>query len=168
LLAGLDPSIGPILVHGAVDRMTALYRQSGVSLPPTAYATAARGVATGAMVVAPPSADGSTWARKFGAHSTAFASGWMLVRGARRRRSVDRGFTLSDHVDWPQLLQAVSETGAERVLVTHGFTGPVVRWLREHGLQADALATRYEGERDDATEPALDAARADVVGEAAE
>lgn len=168
LLAGLDPSIGPILVHGAVDRMTALYRQCGVSLPPTEYATAARGVATGAMVVAPPSADGSTWARKFGAHSTAFASGWMLVRGARRRRSVDRGFTLSDHVDWPQLLQAVSETGAERVLVTHGFTGPVVRWLREHGLQADALATRYEGERDDATEPALDAAGADVVAEAAE
>ena len=152
LLAGLDPSIGPILVHGAVDRMTALYRQGGVPLPPTEYATAARGVATGAMVVAPPSADGSAWARKFGAHSTAFASGWMLVRGARRRRSVDRGFTLSDHMDWPQLLQAISETGAERVLVTHGFTGPVVRWLREHGLQADAIATRYEGERDDAAE----------------
>jgi putative mRNA 3-end processing factor len=156
LLAGLDPSIGPILVHGAVDRMTALYREAGIHLPPTEYATAARGEATGAMVIAPPSADGSTWARKFGAHSTAFASGWMLVRGARRRRSVDRGFTLSDHVDWPQLLQAISETGAERVLVTHGFTGPVVRWLREHGLQADALATRYEGERDDTTERSAD------------
>ncbi|HYW49008.1 MAG TPA: ligase-associated DNA damage response exonuclease [Gemmatimonadaceae bacterium] len=152
LLAGLDPSIGPILVHGAVDKMTALYREAGIHMPPTQHATAARGVVSGAMVVAPPSADGSTWARKFGARSTAFASGWMLVRGARRRRSVDRGFTLSDHVDWPQLLDAISATGAERVLVTHGFTGPVVRWLREHGLQSDAIATRYEGERDDAPE----------------
>jgi putative mRNA 3-end processing factor len=152
LLAGLDASIGPILVHGAVDRMTALYRQAGIALPETEYATAVRGASTGAMIVAPPSADGSTWARKFGAQSTAFASGWMLVRGARRRRSVDRGFTLSDHVDWPQLVAAIDATGAERVLVTHGFTGPVVRWLRDKGLQADALATRYEGERDDASE----------------
>ncbi len=160
LLAGLDRDIGPILVHGAVDRMTALYRQAGVDLPHTEYATTARGVSTGAMIVAPPSADGSVWARKFGAQSTAFASGWMLVRGARRRRSVDRGFTLSDHVDWPQLLGAIDATGAERVLVTHGFTGPVVRWLRDKGLRADTLATRYEGERDDPHEPAADATAA--------
>jgi putative mRNA 3-end processing factor len=152
LISGLDSSIGPILVHGAVDRMTQLYRDAGVALPPTSYATTVRGEASGAIVVAPPSADGSTWARRFGEHATAFASGWMLVRGARRRRSVDRGFTLSDHVDWPQLLDAIAATGAERVLVTHGFTGPVVRWLREHGLSADAIATRYEGERDDAPE----------------
>jgi putative mRNA 3-end processing factor len=168
LLAGLDPSIGPILVHGAVERMTTLYRQAGIDLPPTEYATAARGAASGAMIVAPPSADASAWARKFGAQSTAFASGWMLVRGARRRRSVDRGFTLSDHVDWPQLLSAISATGAERVLVTHGFTGPVVRWLRDHGLRADALATRYEGERDDATDTPGDGASDAATAAAAE
>ncbi len=152
LLAGLDSSIGPILVHGAVDRMTQLYREAGVPLPHTEHASSASKLTRGAIVVAPPSADGSTWARKFGAQSTAFASGWMLVRGARRRRSVDRGFTLSDHVDWPQLLDAIEATGAERVLVTHGFTGAVVRWLREHGLSADVLSTRYEGERDDTPE----------------
>ena len=160
LLAGLDPAVGPILVHGAVDRMTELYREAGVILPPTQLVGAVTAVPRGAMVVAPPSADGSAWARKFGTQSTAFASGWMLVRGARRRRSVDRGFTLSDHVDWPQLLQAIDATGAERVLVTHGFTGPVVRWLQERGLAASALATRYEGERDDAIaadEPAASA-----------
>ncbi len=156
LLAGLDPSIGPILVHGAVDRMTQLYREAGVALPHTQYASSAVKTTRGAIVVAPPSADGSTWARKFGAQSTAFASGWMLIRGARRRRGVDRGFTLSDHVDWPQLLDAISATGAERVLVTHGFTGAVVRWLREHGLSADVLSTRYEGERDDTPESGAD------------
>ncbi|MCE2900753.1 MAG: ligase-associated DNA damage response exonuclease [Gemmatimonas sp.] len=151
LIGGLDPSIGPILTHGAVERMTAMYRQSGVTLPATRYAADAfREKSTaGAIVIAPPSVTGSTWLRRFGETRTAFASGWMRVRGARRRRGVDTGFTLSDHVDWPQLLHAVEATGAERVWVTHGFTGPVVRWLRDHGLDASVLATRWEGERDD-------------------
>ena len=77
----------------------------------------------------------------------------MLVRGARRRRSLDRGFPLSDHVDWPSLLAAIEATGAEQVWVTHGFTGAVVRWLREAGLDARAIETRYEGERDDTPSP---------------
>lgn len=152
LLAGLDPAIGPILTHGAVETMTALYREAGVPMPATIYATMERRDPSWsrAIVIAPPSVDGSSWVRRFGPSAAAFASGWMQVRGARRRRGVDRGFTLSDHVDWPQLLDAIAATGAERVLPTHGFTGPVVRWLREQGYEADALATRYEGERDDA------------------
>src|SRR5512134_2443170 len=124
LIAGLDPSVGPILTHGAVERMTGVYRAGGVSLPPTTY-TGAEGRRrdwNGAMVIAPPSASASPWARRFGDAATAFASGWMRVRGARRRRSVDRGFTLSDHVDWPGLLAAIDATGAERVWVTHGFS----------------------------------------------
>ena len=94
-------------------------------MPPTVHAGSMdRGTDwSRAIVVAPPSADGSTWTRRFGPHATAFASGWMLVRGARRRRSLDRGFPLSDHVDWPGLLEAIEATGAERVWVTHGYTG---------------------------------------------
>ncbi|MFL5519611.1 MAG: DNA ligase-associated DEXH box helicase, partial [Gemmatimonadales bacterium] len=84
--------------------------------------------------------------------ATGMASGWMRVRGARRRRGVDRGFTLSDHVDWPGLLQAIASTGASRVWVTHGFTAPVVRWLQEQGLEARAIATRYEGDERAETE----------------
>jgi len=154
LLAGLDSSIGPILTHGAVEKMTAAYRRAGVHLPPTSYASAdrRRGQVARALVLAPPSADGSPWSRGFGPSSNAFASGWMRVRGARRRRSLDRGFTLSDHVDWPGLLVAIAATGAERVWVTHGFTGVVVRWLREQGLDARAIATRFEGERDEPDE----------------
>jgi putative mRNA 3-end processing factor len=152
LLAGLDPSIGPILTHGAVERMTEVYRAAGVPLPATTHAGAVdrRADWSRAIVIAPPSADGSVWTRRFGTHATAFASGWMLVRGARRRRSLDRGFPLSDHVDWPCLMAAVDATGADRVWVTHGFTGPVVRWLRERGLDATAVRTRFEGEVDDA------------------
>ncbi|HJR16084.1 MAG TPA: ligase-associated DNA damage response exonuclease, partial [Gemmatimonadales bacterium] len=149
LLAGLDPAIGPILTHGAVERMTSVYRESGIDLPPTRYAGAAnsRADATGAIVIAPPYADASIWSRRFGDHSTGFASGWMMVRGTRRQRSVDRGFALSDHVDWPSLMAAIEATGAGTVWVTHGHTGPVVRWLGERGLSAMAVATRFEGER---------------------
>jgi putative mRNA 3-end processing factor len=80
--------------------------------------------------------------------SSAFASGWMRVRGQRRRRAVDRGFVVSDHVDWPSLLEAISATGAETVWVTHGYREPVVRWLRLQGLDALAVASRWEGEDD--------------------
>ena len=152
LLAGLDPSVGPIYTHGAVEKLTEDYRESGVSLPPTLHAGAAgRGTDwSRALVVAPLSALGTPWMRKFGAVSTGFASGWMRIRGARPRRAVDRGFVLSDHVDWPSLLASVEATGAERVWVRHGYREPVVRWLREHGLEAHAVASRWEGEADDA------------------
>jgi putative mRNA 3-end processing factor len=160
LVAGLDPSIGPIYTHGAVERMTAIYRAAGLALPPTVHAGSVDRTTdwSRAIIVAPPSADGSVWTRRFGPQATAFASGWMLVRGTRRRRSLDRGFPLSDHVDWPALMAAVEATGAARVWVTHGFTGPVVRWLRERGLDAQVIQTRFEGERDD------DAAERDDAG----
>ena len=102
-----------------------------------------------ALILAPPSAAGSAWLRKFGDISTAFASGWMLVRGQRRRRAVDRGFVVSDHADWPALCETIFATGAERVLVTHGTSGAMAHWLRDQGLEAGELATRFEGERDE-------------------
>jgi putative mRNA 3-end processing factor len=151
LIAGLDPSIGPILTHGAVERMNSVYRDEGVALPPTRYAGTAEQKADsrGGIVIAPPYASGSPWLRRFAPYSTGFASGWMLVRGARRRRSLDRGFPLSDHVDWPSLLATIEATGAGEVWVTHGYTGPVVRWLKDMGMDARAVQTRFEGERDD-------------------
>jgi putative mRNA 3-end processing factor len=159
ILAGLEPEIGPIFCHGAIERMNRVYRESGVPLPPTQYAgDVERGFDwSQAIVVAPPSAHGSTWMRKFGNASTAMASGWMRIRGARRRRSVDRGFVLSDHADWPDLQRAIGETGAECVLVTHGYRAPMVRWLQEQGREARALETRFEGEGESETETAEEA-----------
>jgi putative mRNA 3-end processing factor len=101
---------------------------------------------SGSLIIAPPSAQSSTWLRRFGDVSTAFASGWMQIRGARRRRSLDRGFALSDHADWPSLLSTIGETGATRIWVTHGYRDPLVRWLREHGYDAQSVAARWEGE----------------------
>ncbi|WP_254509746.1 ligase-associated DNA damage response exonuclease [Anatilimnocola floriformis] len=157
VLAGLDPSIGPIYCHGAVEKMNAAYRFSGIELPETKYAGGGeRGKDwAGALIIAPPSAAGTPWQRKFGDVATAFVSGWMAVRGARRRRAVDRGFVLSDHADWPGLCNTIAATGAERVFVTHGQVPVMVRWLREQGLDAQSLRTEFEGEqdgRDDALE----------------
>lgn len=149
LLAGfVEAPEGPIYTHGAVERLNQDYRATGVALPPTTYAgSVPRGHDwSTSLIVAPPSARGSTWLRRFGSHSTAFASGWMRIRGTRRRRSVDRGFALSDHVDWPSLLGAIAATSAESIMVTHGYRDTVVRWLREHGMAAQALASQWEGE----------------------
>ena len=147
VLSILDSGIGPILTHGAIESGTEAYREAGVKLPETIIATGAtRDQRRGAMVLAVPGADGTPWLRRFGTISTAMVSGWMRIRGVRRYRSVDRGFVMSDHVDWPALLQTVSDTGASRVLATHGYTGPVVRWFRDQGLNADALETRFSGE----------------------
>jgi putative mRNA 3-end processing factor len=148
LLAGmLGREEGPIYTHGAVERLNEDYRAGGIVLPATTHVTAApKGTAwAGALIVAPPSTSGSTWLRRFGPSSSAFASGWMRVRGMRRRRGVDRGFTLSDHVDWPALVAAIEATGAERVWVTHGYREPTVRWLRERGYEARSIASRWEG-----------------------
>jgi putative mRNA 3-end processing factor len=149
VLAGLlGAQEGPIYGHGAVERLNRDYRDAGVTLPITEYAGAVpRGHDwAGSLIIAPPSATGSPWLRRFGTISTAFASGWMRLRGARRRRSVDRGFVLSDHVDWPSLLEAIDATGAERVWVTHGYREPVVRWLREQGRDAQSIASQWEGD----------------------
>ena len=151
VIAGVDASLGPIFTHGAVERLNRLYRENGVALPQTHYAAeAARNTDwTRALIVAPPSCNGSPWMRRFGKASAGFASGWMRIRGVRRRRSIDRGFILSDHADWPSLLRAIEATGAERVWVTHGYRAPLVRWLSEKGLNAQAIDTRFEGERDE-------------------
>lgn len=150
LLAGLDPEIGPILAHGAVLKFVEPYRRAGVAMPRVEYAGVeqAKAYRGRAMVIAPPGAIESTWLRKFEPAATAFVSGWMQVRGIRRRRALDAGFVLSDHADWDDLLAAVRATEADCVWVTHGYTGPVVRWLREQGLEAKAVATHWEGDDD--------------------
>ncbi|HWF19492.1 MAG TPA: ligase-associated DNA damage response exonuclease, partial [Verrucomicrobiae bacterium] len=123
ILSGLDASIGPIFLHGAMERFMPAYHQAGVQFPATTRATAelVKGAGGRAVVLAPTSADNSSWLRKFGAVSTAFTSGWMQIRGTRRRRSLDRGFVLSDHADWTGLLETIDATGAETVWATHGY-----------------------------------------------
>jgi putative mRNA 3-end processing factor len=154
ILHGIDARLGPILVHGAVEPINRIYREAGVHLPPTIDAADIKKSAPmmrKALVLAPPSAANSSWMRRFVDYSDGFASGWMRLRGTRRRLGVDRGFVLSDHADWPGLLWAIEQTGAERVMVTHGSSGALVRYLREQGLDAMAFDTRYGEDEEDTT-----------------
>ena len=150
LLYGLNPDIGAILTHGAVEPLNDIYRAAGVPLPPTQRVSDVTDATQihKAIVLAPPSAQGTSWMKRFGDYADGFASGWMRLRGRRRRRGVDRGFVVSDHADWPGLLGAISASGAERVFVTHGQVNVMVRWLTEQGLDAHSFATEYGDEEE--------------------
>jgi len=139
----------PVLLHGAIAAGVAVYRQAGIAMVETeAVSEQPRGQdAAGRLVLAPPSAAGSAWLRRFRHAQQGFASGWMRIRGNRRRRNYDRGFVVSDHADWPALLHTIAQTGARRVIATHGNTDALVRHLCEHGTAAESFRTAY-GEED--------------------
>jgi len=169
LLAGLDERIGPIVVHAAVELLNRAYRAEGVRLPTTQLISEVADKASlrRAIAIGPPSVQDSSWARAFTVGgveaSDAFASGWMQLRGARRRRAVDRGFVMSDHADWPGLQRAIAATGAERVIVTHGYEAVMVRWLEQQGLQAGSFRTEFGREDGAESTPAPTAGPGDAA-----
>jgi len=137
----------PVYLHGAVASLVEVYRSAGVLMLPTRQVGTERKTDyRGALILAPPGAIGSPWMRRFGEHSTGFCSGWMRVRGDRRRRGYDRGFVLSDHADWPALIDTCKATGAKRILLTHGYSDGLSRYLNEQGIAAGALQTHFGGE----------------------
>ena len=148
----LNPEIGPILTHGAVETTTQILREQGYQLPPTTAVTSETDpkAVPNAILIAPPSAAGGNWAKQFRPFSTGFASGWMQLRGIRRRRAMDRGFAVSDHADWRGLNSAIRETGAEKIFVTHGYTEIFSRWLQEQGYDARVVSTDFTGDLADA------------------
>ncbi|WP_295177810.1 ligase-associated DNA damage response exonuclease [uncultured Christiangramia sp.] len=147
LLKHLDPSIGKIYTHGAIENMTEVLR-SQMDFHETTRVTreTTKADMKGNIVLAPGSAHGSTWIRKMVPYVTASASGWMTFRGARRRRAIDKGFVLSDHCDWQGLLSSIKETGCEKVICTHGYTDIFSKYLREQGYDARTEETQYESE----------------------
>ncbi len=138
----------PALLHGAVAVGVEVYRAAGVPMLATVPVvdTDRRADYAGQLVLAPPSAAGSPWIRRFRRAQQGFASGWMQLRGNRRRRNYDRGFVVSDHADWPDLMRTVRATGARRVIATHGNTDAIIRALNEDGIAAEAFRTDFGGE----------------------
>jgi putative mRNA 3-end processing factor len=134
----------PVYVHGAVDSLTGVYRRAGVSMLATLpVGTDRKTDFRGALIIAPPNAAGTPWMRRFGEHASGFCSGWMRVRGDRRRRGYDRGFVISDHADWPALLETCTSTRARRILLTHGYSDALTRYFNEKGVEASALKTSF-------------------------
>ena len=148
ILANVDHSIGPILTHGAISKTNEILHEQKILINKSIAVTKEIDVKSlpGALVIAPPSVLGSAWLKKFGPVSEAVASGWMRLRGVRRRRNAERGFILSDHADWKGLLQAVRATGAENIYTTHGYTDVFARYLNDLGYNAEIVSTEFTGE----------------------
>ena len=145
------PEVSPqIFVHGAIFNAQEALLKAGWALPDVQLVTdnTPRSMIAGNVVIAPNGADGSPWLKRFGAHEIGVCSGWMQVRGNARRRNVDAGFALSDHADWPGLLQAIKGTGASKVFVTHGFQAALSRYLTEQGIEAAEVKTEYGDENE--------------------
>jgi len=148
LVRGLNPEIGPIFAHGAVENINEVLRNQGIHLPRTtrlAQQTKPKQLA-GGIIITPPSALGSPLIRRIAPASVGVASGWMAESTALQAYPADRGFALSDHADWDGLNRAIAATGAERVIATHGYTAQFSQWLREQGYDAHAEKTLFEGE----------------------
>ncbi|RTZ44730.1 ligase-associated DNA damage response exonuclease [Candidimonas sp. SYP-B2681] len=135
----------PVLLHGAIAAGVDIYRRAGIAMIETQLINemSSKTGYEGELALAPPSAAGSAWLRRFRNPRHGFASGWMRVRGNRRRRNMDRGFVISDHADWPDLMRTIRDTGARRVIVTHGDTDVLVRALNDDGIFAEALTTQF-------------------------
>lgn len=138
-----------VYLHGACNELTNIYRQQGIRMVPTKLVSEMPKdyKFEGDLILAPPSGHRSAWMKRFKNPQTAFASGWMQIRGNRRRRGYERGFVMSDHADWQDLISTILSTGAKRILLTHGNTEPLEKYLREEkGLRCEPLVTQFEGE----------------------
>jgi putative mRNA 3-end processing factor len=135
----------PIFAHGAVYNTHTALTNNGWKLPgiQRVEPNSSKELYKGNIVIAPPSAEGSSWMKRFYPYSVGVCSGWMQVRGNVRRKNVDAGFPLSDHADWDGLIDAVKATGAEKVFVTHGFQSAFSRYLDENGIEAHEIKTAY-------------------------
>lgn len=153
LLYNLQQHVSKFMVHGAIFNAHEVCLQNGWPLPPVELITpeTPKESYKGSLIIAPPSAADSAWMRRFNPYSLGVCSGWMQVRGNARRRNVDAGFPISDHADWPGLLDTIKETGAEKIFVTHGFTSVLARYLQENGLSAEEVKTAYGNEEEETT-----------------
>lgn len=152
IIQNVDEKIGKIFTHGAIENINQVIREQGIDLAKTYLVTKeiSKSDLKGALVICPPSAVDSPWAKKLKPYSVGIASGWMALRGQRRRRAADRGFVLSDHADWNGLISAIDATEAENIYVTHGYSDIFSKFLREEkGLNAKVLETEFETESEE-------------------
>lgn len=143
----------PIFLHGAVDNVHHALVQAGWQLPAVQRIVqeTTREMIAGNIVIAPGSAEGTSWMKKLSPYNTGICSGWMQVRGNSRRKNADAGFAISDHADFNGLKEAVLATGAEKVFVTHGFQAAFSRFLNEEGIESAEVKTAFGEEEEENT-----------------
>lgn len=152
LITSIDLSIGPLLTHRAIENTHDVLREAGHKLPIGGLfsSESKQEDYRRAIILCPPSALGSVWAKKIKNSEEAALSGWMSIKGIKRRRNVQKGFVLSDHADWNGLLESIKSTGAENIYTTHGYKDILAQYLREElHLNAQPVYTEYQGEEID-------------------
>lgn len=145
IMQNLEENIGKVYTHGTIQNTNEALIKNGINLIETTRITSEtkKEELKGNLVICPPSAVGSTWMNKLNPYSFGYCSGWMAIRGAKRRRSADRGFVLSDHADWDGLIASIKATKCETVYLTHGFTSSFSRYLSDIGYDAREAKTLY-------------------------
>ncbi|HEY5070685.1 MAG TPA: ligase-associated DNA damage response exonuclease [Caulobacteraceae bacterium] len=140
----------PLFVHGALDQLNALYSGFGIDLGRLLPATTPEEHEfAGGLIIAPPSALGTPWQRRFPDPVSAFASGWMRIRARARQRGVELPLIISDHADWDELTATIDELRPAEVWITHGREEALARWASLHGISARPLAlVGYEEDED--------------------
>lgn len=156
-----------IYAHGAIWNMQQTLLQAGLFNIPVHRVTPDLPKETykNAVIIAPPGAEGTPWIKRFSPAAIGTCSGWMQVRGNVRRRNVDAGFALSDHADWPGLIEAAVATGAEKVYATHGFQSAFSRFLKEKGIDAGEVKTEYGEEEEEAEKPSTNETQEQIIDE---
>ena len=154
ILCGIDQGIGPVYAHGAIANLNEVLRNAGEPIPEVKRITpeTKKEDFRNALVLATTSVLNTAWLRKLAPFSTGYASGWMQIRGNKRRRAADIGFALSDHADWRGLNNTIKATGAEKIFITHGYTYQFTKWLQEQGYDAKEVKTEYVGEMEESAE----------------
>ncbi|MDR9488428.1 ligase-associated DNA damage response exonuclease [Salibacter sp.] len=150
----INREIGPVYTHGAI------FNSNEILQPQTNFDLSSQRITSetkkaelkNALIIAPPSAINSSWSKKLKPYSLGIASGWMALRGARRRRAADRGFILSDHADWKELNETIQLSQPENIITTHGYTDIFTKWLNDQGYNAVQEKTLYTGEMVDEKE----------------
>lgn len=155
LIKNLQPFDAPVYAHGAIFNVNEKLREAGFDLPfiPLITPDIDKKNFKGALIFATGSVMNSPWLKRFEPYSLGYCSGWMGIRGAKNRMAIDRGFVLSDHADWNELNMAITESEAEKVFVTHGYTDVFTRWLNEQGITAREVKTMYGDEQEEITGP---------------
>src|SRR5205814_9083383 len=140
----------PTYRQGAMDKNTRYYQERGINLGELRPATGRNKAAlAGTITLAPPSAIGDLWTRRFPDPVSAFASGWMRVRARARQGGIELPLVISDHADWDGLTATIGATGAGEIWVTHGQEDALVYWSTQRGLAARPLRIEGYGEEDD-------------------
>lgn len=146
--------LGELHVHYAIAKLNEAYESVGITLPKYTTMDLRLGVKEldQKIVIVPPSLFDNPTVRKIPNMAYAICSGWMHVRGARRWRSADAGFAMSDHADWYGLLDAIKATGAEKIFVTHGQTAVFSKYLNELGIESYEVKTEFGNEEESEVE----------------